>query len=106
MTALQLLAVMKRKQKRLSALGSVVHILPQVLVNARVAEEKKHGYEDDAEIAAAIQALEQSMAGKRRVLIRTSGTEPLVRVMLEGEDRAFIESEAVRLAKLIETKLA
>lgn len=106
LTALQLLAVMRRKQKRLSALGAVVNILPQVLVNARVAEDKKHGYEDDEEIVAAIKTLEKSMAGKGRVLIRTSGTEPLVRVMIEGQERAFIESEAVKLAKLIETKLS
>ena len=55
----------------------------------------------DAEVAAAIQELERKMAGNGRVLIRPSGTEPLVRVMIEGKDQKVIDEEAKRLAELI-----
>ena len=61
---------------------------------------------DSPVIMERIQALEKDMDGKGRVLIRTSGTEPLVRVMIEGENRKAIEREAVSIAKLIETRLA
>ena len=59
----------------------------------------------DAEVAAAIQELERKMAGNGRVLIRPSGTEPLVRVMLEGNDLAVIQPLAEELAALIERRL-
>ena len=106
LTGVQLLSILRRKGKRLSELAKIVDILPQVLVNARVSEEKKHDYQDDPVIMERIQALEKDMDGKGRVLIRTSGTEPLVRVMIEGENRKAIEREAVSIAKLIETRLA
>ena len=80
--------------------------MPQVLVNAKVAESKKHDFTDDSEIQAAIAALEGEMAGRGRVLIRPSGTESLVRVMIEGENRAAIEQKAVEIAQLIEKRLA
>ena len=53
-----------------------------------------------------ISSLEGQMHGRGRVLIRPSGTEPLVRVMIEGEDRDYIEKQASDIAKLIETKLS
>jgi phosphoglucosamine mutase len=106
LTGIQLCCVMARKKKPLSELGMCVRILPQVLVNAHVAEDKKADYEKDEEIQAAIQKLEKQFEGRGRVLIRLSGTEPLVRVMIEGEDKAVIEKEAVLLAKLIEKKLS
>ena len=96
---------MARTKKPLSELGSCVKILPQVLVNAKVSDEKKNEYDKDEEINEAIKKLEDDLAGKGRVLIRTSGTEPLVRVMIEGEDKSAIEKEAWSLAKLIEKKL-
>ena len=96
---------MKRKGKTLSELANAVEILPQVLVNAKVSEEKKFDYDKDEEILAEIARLEQQMAGQGRVLIRTSGTEPLVRVMIEGKDKKAIGAEAVKIARLIEQKL-
>ena len=105
LSGIQLLGVMKRKGKTLSELANAVEILPQVLVNAKVSEEKKFDYDKDEEILAEIARLEQQMAGQGRVLIRTSGTEPLVRVMIEGKDKKAIGEEAVKIARLIEQKL-
>lgn len=106
LTGIQLLSVMKRAQARLSELAGCVTILPQVLVNARAGEQTKHAYLEDETVRRSIAEVEQSMHGRGRVLIRPSGTEPLVRVMIEGEDRESIEREAVRLARLIEQRLA
>ena len=61
---------------------------------------------NDAEVRAAIEAAEKKMAGEGRVLIRPSGTEPLVRVMLEGSDTDKIENLAAEIAELIEARLA
>ncbi len=106
LTGIQLAAVVKRKGKRLSELANVINILPQVLVNARVSESKKRAYTEDEVICSRIAQLEKDMQGKGRVLIRPSGTEPLVRVMIEGENRETIEKQAIEIAKLIESRLA
>jgi len=105
LTGVQLLCILKKEQKKLSELSKIVDILPQVLVNAHVMEEKKHDYKKDQEIMRTISELEERMNGKGRVLIRTSGTEPLVRVMIEGENRNQIEQEANKIAKMIEQRL-
>ncbi len=105
LSGVNLLAVMKREDKHLSRLARKVSIYPQVLVNARVSDDKKYGYMDDDKIQQAIKELEKDFAGEGRVLIRTSGTEPLVRVMIEGKDEARIAKLAVETAKLIEKRL-
>ncbi|HHT66529.1 MAG TPA: phosphoglucosamine mutase [Clostridiales bacterium] len=105
LTALQLLGAMKRSNKPLSSLASAMRKYPQVLVNARVQEQKKHNYQDDEVIQQEIRSIEERFQQEGRVLIRTSGTEPVVRVMIEGADQREIEEEAVRLAKLIEQRL-
>lgn len=105
LTGVQLLRVVKKAKQALADLAKEVHILPQVLINAKVSEEKKYQYTNDEQIVNAIASLEATMSGKGRVLIRTSGTEALVRVMIEGEDYAFIEAEAGKLAALIEQRL-
>ncbi|MBP3196240.1 MAG: phosphoglucosamine mutase, partial [Butyrivibrio sp.] len=76
--------------------------MPQALVNAHVPTHKKDSFMDYPEISEAIKKLEKEFAGDGRVLIRPSGTEPLVRVMIEGKDQTKIEEEAKKLAKLIE----
>ena len=87
--------------KPLSELASVMQILPQSLVNAKVPNHKKNSYMEYPAIAKAIEELEAKFAGEGRVLIRPSGTEPLVRVMIEGKDQEVIEAEAKKLADLI-----
>ena len=101
LTALHMLQVMVDTGKKLSELASVMEVLPQALVNAKVPNHKKESYMEYSEIAEAIETLEKKFAGEGRVLIRPSGTEPLVRVMIEGKDQEIIDKEAGKLAELI-----
>lgn len=105
MTAVRLTCALRDSGKKMSDLSSVVEILPQVLVNARIKNENKNTYMENKEIADAIRKIEEKFAGNGRVLIRPSGTEPLVRVMLEGKDKSEIKEEATALAKMIEERL-
>jgi phosphoglucosamine mutase len=105
LTALQLLNVMKSTGKRLSELAAVMQVLPQVLINAKVRNENKHRYMEDELIARHCCELEEEFKGEGRVLIRPSGTEPLVRVMIEGRDKEYITKRAAELAALIEERL-
>ena len=98
-TALQLLTVMTSTNKRLSELATIMEVLPQVLINAKTSN--KDAYLKDAEIMAEIAKIEKELDGKGRVLIRPSGTEPLVRVMIEGKDIEAITKSAEFLAELI-----
>ena len=104
-TALQVAAILKESGKTFSELAGVMKELPQVLVNAKVPNEKKNIYLEDAEIIAAIQEVEAKLNGVGRVLIRPSGTEPLVRVMLEGENQEEINEMANRIANLTLSKV-
>ena len=101
LSALHLLEVIVETGKPLSELASVMEVLPQALVNAKVPNHKKENYMDYQEIADAITELEKKFNGEGRVLIRPSGTEPLVRVMIEGKNQDVIEDEARKLAELI-----
>jgi len=103
-TALKIVATLKNSGKKMSELASIMKELPQVLVNAKVSNEKKYAYTEDEVIVAEIEKLEKMLEGRGRVLIRPSGTEPLVRVMLEGENQEEINEMATRLAKLIEER--
>lgn len=105
MSGVQLLSVMKREKQPLSRLAQRVEIYPQVLVNARVREDLKNAYADDPKIAEAIGELERRFGNTGRVLIRPSGTEPMVRVMIEGRNKHLISTEAVKMARLIEDRL-
>lgn len=105
LTALQLLSVLKASGRKLSEMASVMQILPQVLKNAKVKNENKHSYMEDELIARLCCELETEFHGEGRVLIRPSGTEPLVRVMIEGNDKEYITRRAVELADIIEERL-
>ena len=102
LSALHLLQVMVETGKSLSELASIMEVLPQALVNARVADYKKDKYMEYPVIVDAIRELEAKFEGQGRVLIRPSGTEPLVRVMIEGKDQSIIQEEAKKLANLIQ----
>ncbi len=102
LSALHLLEVMVATGKPLSELSNVMEVLPQALVNAKVANHRKDKYMEFPEIVSAIHKLEEKYAGAGRVLIRPSGTEPLVRVMIEGKDIQVIKKDASDLAKLIQ----
>lgn len=103
-TALQLSAIVNKTGKTLSELAGIMKQLPQVLANAVVPNEKKNIYLEDAQIVKEIKKIEEKLNGRGRVLIRPSGTEPLVRVMLEGENQVELDELAHGLAKLIEEK--
>ena len=105
LTSLMLIQSILQEGKKASELASVIKLYPQVLVNAQVNADKKYDFDKNAEIKTAIEKLEKEFAGNGRVLIRPSGTEPLVRVMIEGEDQNYISKKANEIAKLIEKKL-
>ena len=105
LSALHLLEVIVETKKSLSELASIMTVLPQALVGARVPNHKKESYMEYPEIAEAINALEAKFSGRGRVLIRPSGTEPLVRVMIEGDDKEMIQAEAEKLAELIQSTM-
>ncbi len=106
-TGIQLVSVLKHSGKRLSELASAMQVYPQVLINASVKNELKNeeNYMKFPEIKQAIEALESEFKDTGRVLIRPSGTEPLVRVMIEGKDENLIEIRARELANLFEATL-
>ncbi len=105
LTSLMFIKILLEKNVSASKLCDIIKIYPQVLVNAKVASDKKDAYANDDEIKQEIEKLEKEFSGNGRVLIRPSGTEPLVRVMIEGQDKEYIKTKAESLAKLIEKKL-
>lgn len=102
LSALHLLRVMVDTKKPLSELAKVMTVLPQALVGAKVPNHKKDSFMEYTEIAEAVDRVTKKFAGEGRVLIRPSGTEPLVRVMIEGKNKELIEKEAKELAELIQ----
>ena len=105
LTSILLIRAMLEQNKTASEISSIMKAYPQVLVNARIKNDKKDEYKNDPEIKAEIEKLENEFSGNGRVLIRASGTEPLIRVMIEGENQEYIKEKATKLAKLIEEKL-
>lgn len=105
MTAIQLLCVLKESGQTMSELASIMTIYPQVLKNAHVKNENKMAYQNDEVIMDKIREVEAYFHGNGRVLIRPSGTEPLVRVMIEGNQLDVLETYAGELKELIETRL-
>lgn len=104
-TGLHLLEVKLATQKSMSELNNLMKSYPQVLINAKVDNKLKYKYMENAEIKAEIERIESIFKGEGRVVIRPSGTEPLVRVMIEGKDQEEITKIAKDLADLIENKL-
>ena len=104
LTSLMLIQALLESGKKSSELGDLVQKYPQVLINAKVDSNKKYDYEKNSEIKSAIEKVEKEFSGNGRVLIRPSGTEPLVRVMIEGKDIKVIEQRAKEIADLIEEK--
>ncbi|MDD2335446.1 MAG: phosphoglucosamine mutase [Geobacteraceae bacterium] len=102
-SALQVLAIMRRKERRLSELAKVMTPLPQVLVNVRV--KKKKDITTFPEIAALIADIEGKLNDEGRILIRYSGTEPLLRIMLEGLDSGEIQSWSEELADQVRARI-
>lgn len=105
MSAIQVLNVLKHTGKKISELASEMQVYPQVLINVRVSNFGKARLDKDDEVQLAIREASEELGDTGRVLVRVSGTEPLVRVMLEGEDYTQIKSLAESIAKVIEERL-
>ena len=105
LSALQLIKAVKLSGKEISSLADEVTIYPQVLKNAKIKNENKKKYDRDQIIISEIKKVEDQMAGEGRVLIRPSGTEPLIRVMIEGKNIKNITKMADDLAELITSRL-
>ena len=104
-TALQVTQIVKETGKSLDELSKVITIYPQVLKNARVARSGNSEYIEDEVIMNEINRLNAKYTVRGRVLIRPSGTEPLIRVMIEGKDVSEITADAEALAALLEERL-
>ena len=96
MSSLQVLAAMRRQNKTLAELTADLKLLPQVLINKRI--EKGFDWKSHEPMQKALQAAQEQLNGRGRVLIRPSGTEPLLRVMVEADDKALAQSLAQSIA--------
>ena len=105
LTAVQVMNVMKRTGKTLKELSKEMEVYPQVMKNVRVSNIGKVRYSKDEEIKKAIVQAEKELNGNGRVLVRVSGTEPLVRVMLEGKDEELIERLCTEIAEVVRERL-
>ncbi len=104
LTAIQMMNILVAKNERMSRLAAGIPIYPQVLVNVLVDAAAKQSALEDADMKAAISDINAQLGAKGRVLVRASGTEPLIRIMLEGENEDGIRRLAVSLAKILESK--
>jgi phosphoglucosamine mutase len=103
LAALQLLRIMREKNRPLSELSHLLEPYPQILINVHV--ERKIPFEESKVVQQALKQAESELAGKGRVLLRYSGTEPVARVMVEGEDKGKVESLAQELAEVLRHQL-
>jgi phosphoglucosamine mutase len=98
-SALQVLQACVRAEKSMKQLLSSLHLFPQTLINVRLAPHTD--WQSNCDMQASIKSVESELAGNGRVLIRASGTEPLVRVMVEAPDAALAQSCAERIANTL-----
>lgn len=106
LTGVQLLKTVVKSKKKLSELAKIMTVYPQVLINVEVTPEGKQKYNNDEYIISAVQQAEMELMGDGRVLVRVSGTEPLVRVMLEGKDYEKITALGNRIADVVRERLS
>jgi len=103
-SSLQVLSLMKRTEQPLSELAKAMTAVPQVLLNVKVS--KKPNLASIPDLQQAISESERRFNGSGRVLVRYSGTEPLLRIMIEGEQDSLIREEADRLARIVTAHLS
>lgn len=106
LTAAQLLSLVHRRNAKLSSIATLMERFPQVMINVKVSPEGKRRFYTDKEVKAEIDRVKEALGTRGRILVRLSGTEPLVRVMVEGEDSAEITRLANQTAELIREKLS
>ncbi len=106
LSGVQLVETVVKSGKKLSELATIMRVYPQVLINVRVSDEGKKKYNNDEYIISAVQQAEMELSGEGRVLVRVSGTEPLIRVMLEGSDIDQITRLGNEIADVVKERLA
>ena len=106
LTAAQLLSLVRRKGKPLSALASIIKKYPQTIINIEVPNDAKIAFYTNAEIRSAIDKTKEELGSSGRVVVRPSGTEPLIRVMIEAETDELAVSHARSIASVIKENLA
>jgi phosphoglucosamine mutase len=99
-SALQVLCALRMKKQTLAEAAGDLHMYPQVLINVKVTGKAAELLEKPA-VKAAVLEVERALNGKGRVLLRPSGTEPLLRVMVEGEDGVLVKQSAERIAVVV-----
>jgi len=104
-SALQVLEVMERSGKTLKQLRQGMQKFPQTMINVPVSESGRQHFQDSEAISSAVRAVELELNGRGRVILRPSGTEPLIRVTLEGADPSQVERLANQLADTVRTEL-
>ena len=104
MAALQVLDALRREGLSLREAALAAPLLPQTLINVR--GSRRDGFMEEAGVRAAIDKVEQELGRNGRLLLRPSGTEPLVRVMVEGKDADQVERLCRHLAEAVETAIA
>ncbi len=106
LSGVQLVETVVKSGKKLSELAEIMRVYPQVLINVTVTPEGKQKYNNDEYIISAVQQAEMELSGEGRVLVRVSGTEPLVRVMLEGSDIEQITKLGNSIADVVRERLS
>ena len=104
LTSIQILNILSDAGIPMSEAASVMKKYPQVLINVKVREEAKGQYENDQQVTDVISEVEKELAGEGRVLIRPSGTEALIRVMIEGLEQEDINKKAKKIADVIKKR--
>jgi phosphoglucosamine mutase len=105
LSAIQLLSILRDSGKKMSELASIMECYPQVMLNVKVGPQAKNSIDYDERVAAAIKKAEIELGDEGRVIVRASGTEPLIRVMVEGKDKISIDRLAKEIAGVIEENL-
>lgn len=106
LTGIQLLSLINRRNAKLSSLATLMERFPQVLINVKVSQEGKMRFYTDKEIKAEIKRVEEILGETGRIIVRVSGTEPLIRVMVEGEDAEKIAKLANETADVVRDRLS
>ena len=105
LTGAHLLSMLNRRDAKLSSIATLMERFPQVLINVKISNEGKAVFKTDEGIKEAIARITETLGDRGRILVRASGTEPLVRVMLEGEDYDEIDALAKEMAEIVKERL-
>lgn len=106
LTAAQLLSLLRRRGAKMSSLATLMERYPQIMVNVEVTNEGKLHFYTDHDLKAGIEEAKHALGNTGRIIVRCSGTEPLVRVMVEGKDKAQISDIGNRVAALVKERLS